>query len=391
MTLVLPFGYAITKPYFQAFFLSQAPALVVPQSRVIPGRRSAVAPEVDGGPELMLAVPGPGARPERGAVAGDARPVGEGRFLGRVAAEGRLDGKARPGRAGGPGHRLEVGDDECPNAVAAVQARIRRRAQVAGVVAAAQSIAGVEDRPVPGRVRTLLGERVRDAARREGRGGGDGGGDPGREGDDDQQRDEAHRRGAAQTAWLEGRGKPCSGSASRPILAAACRSRPSPERTVRDWAVWFGRGITLADEWSGIMPTGSTGEWPSGKAPDSGSGDRRFESFLASQLPHGSGRAVSDHHIWWFRVGKSVARAPRRSPETRRSSPFDFRMFTDLPDRRRSPDSAYWESRPGAGTRSRMDQTSAPSRPKCAGRGPQFPFGRLGRAFRGAGCRGPQD
>jgi hypothetical protein len=27
----------------------------------------------------------------------------------------------------------------------------------------------------------------------------------------------------------------------------------------------------------------STGEWPSGKAPDSGSGDRRFESFLASQ------------------------------------------------------------------------------------------------------------
>jgi hypothetical protein len=35
---------------------------------------------------------------------------------------------------------------------------------------------------------------------------------------------------------------------------------------------------------SGIMPTGSTGEWPSGKAPDSGSGDRRFESFLASQL-----------------------------------------------------------------------------------------------------------
>ncbi len=26
----------------------------------------------------------------------------------------------------------------------------------------------------------------------------------------------------------------------------------------------------------------STGEWPSGKAPDSGSGDRRFESFLAS-------------------------------------------------------------------------------------------------------------
>src|SRR6476659_7679194 len=29
----------------------------------------------------------------------------------------------------------------------------------------------------------------------------------------------------------------------------------------------------------------STGEWPSGKAPDSGSGDRRFESFLASQAP----------------------------------------------------------------------------------------------------------
>jgi hypothetical protein len=26
-----------------------------------------------------------------------------------------------------------------------------------------------------------------------------------------------------------------------------------------------------------------SGEWPSGKAPDSGSGDRRFESYLASQ------------------------------------------------------------------------------------------------------------
>ena len=29
----------------------------------------------------------------------------------------------------------------------------------------------------------------------------------------------------------------------------------------------------------------NTGEWPSGKAPDSGSGDRRFESFLPSQTP----------------------------------------------------------------------------------------------------------
>ena len=36
-----------------------------------------------------------------------------------------------------------------------------------------------------------------------------------------------------------------------------------------------------------VQSRGSTGEWPSGKAPDSGSGDRRFESFLASQLPHG--------------------------------------------------------------------------------------------------------
>ena len=31
----------------------------------------------------------------------------------------------------------------------------------------------------------------------------------------------------------------------------------------------------------------STGEWPNGKAPDSGSGDSRFESLLASQPPHG--------------------------------------------------------------------------------------------------------
>ena len=32
-------------------------------------------------------------------------------------------------------------------------------------------------------------------------------------------------------------------------------------------------------------PDRLNGEWPSGKAPDSGSGDRRFESFLASQSP----------------------------------------------------------------------------------------------------------
>ena len=34
------------------------------------------------------------------------------------------------------------------------------------------------------------------------------------------------------------------------------------------------------------------GEWPSGKAPDSGSGDRRFESFLASQY-HKMSRSTS--------------------------------------------------------------------------------------------------
>src|SRR4051794_23006434 len=33
-----------------------------------------------------------------------------------------------------------------------------------------------------------------------------------------------------------------------------------------------------------VQSRGSTGEGPSGKAPDSGSGDRRFESFLARQL-----------------------------------------------------------------------------------------------------------
>ena len=34
---------------------------------------------------------------------------------------------------------------------------------------------------------------------------------------------------------------------------------------------------------SGIIPAGPAGEWPNGKAPDSGSGDSRFESLLASQ------------------------------------------------------------------------------------------------------------
>src|SRR6266511_6162960 len=36
-----------------------------------------------------------------------------------------------------------------------------------------------------------------------------------------------------------------------------------------------------------------TGEWPSGKAPDSGSGDRRFESFLASHTTPSSGPSGS--------------------------------------------------------------------------------------------------
>ena len=33
------------------------------------------------------------------------------------------------------------------------------------------------------------------------------------------------------------------------------------------------------------MARADVGEWPSGKAPDSGSGDRRFESFLPSHPP----------------------------------------------------------------------------------------------------------
>ena len=73
------------------------------------------------------------------------------------------------------------------------------------------------------------------------------------------------------------------------ILAPLPTKRVSPEGTVRDSAVGLaevGRRSTLSRRSSGIMPTGSTGEWPSGKAPDSGSGDRRFESFLASQHPN---------------------------------------------------------------------------------------------------------
>ena len=47
---------------------------------------------------------------------------------------------------------------------------------------------------------------------------------------------------------------------------------------------------------SGIIRPRSTGEWPSGKAPDSGSGDRRFESFLASQTTTTTGRTIQVKH-----------------------------------------------------------------------------------------------
>ena len=79
-------------------------------------------------------------------------------------------------------------------------------------------------------------------------------------------------------------------------------------------------------------PTGSTGEWPSGKAPDSGSGDRRFESFLASHpeavlgersgprllVLSRRGRACPDgrtiRHMSLCRHASSVRRPSRGSP-----------------------------------------------------------------------------
>ena len=49
-----------------------------------------------------------------------------------------------------------------------------------------------------------------------------------------------------------------------------------------------------------IIPP-AAGEWPNGKAPDSGSGDWRFDFFLASQsAPRVVDPADPDHHIWWF-------------------------------------------------------------------------------------------
>src|SRR5439155_5878024 len=50
------------------------------------------------------------------------------------------------------------------------------------------------------------------------------------------------------------------------------------------WAGWrleIGPLVTFPDAPAGV--------WPSGKAPDSGSGDRRFESFRPSQNPFRSG------------------------------------------------------------------------------------------------------
>ena len=71
------------------------------------------------------------------------------------------------------------------------------------------------------------------------------------------------------------------------------------------------------------VPGSPTGEWPSGKAPDSGSGDRRFKSFLASHpseretapgsLP--ASRSTSDQ--------RSASSSPWRNPVRSRSHTED--------------------------------------------------------------------
>ena len=78
------------------------------------------------------------------------------------------------------------------------------------------------------------------------------------------------------------------------------------------------------------MPTGSTGEWPSGKAPDSGSGDRRFESFLASQH--------SEHE-----TAPEAIRGPSRSKITGRVGWVEIELGEDAQDADRliTPDERY--------------------------------------------------
>jgi hypothetical protein len=122
------------------------------------------------------------------------------------------------------------------------------------------------------------------------------------------------------------------------------RRRPDREPT-GEARTWLGRGrSTLGTPASGIIPVGSTGEWPSGKAPDSGSGDRRFESFLASQhhdmlicrgkttttpcrRPYGEAAASLSHvcrgaydYLWsvaWLEISSSVRTvAPAARPAT---------------------------------------------------------------------------
>ena len=281
----------------------------------VPRRPAAVRAQVEGRPKLVLAVPGSRALLERDRVAVGADPALESGLLGRVAAVGGLDGEAGGGTPSGGRHLLEVSDGDSAHLVAGVEAGARGRAEILGLVRAGEAVLLIEEGSAPIGQGAVPRERVRDLASREGRGvggRGDRGRQPGQAGEPGEQRDAEHED--QEAAGRTGAGR----SVHVPRLPCEGKAGTSPERTgpratgyaqfmARRWpSIRYAHGCIAVSRlawWAvsrgrAVSSLGSTGEWPSGKAPDSGSGDRRFESFLASQttrccgLGHGRGHVL---------------------------------------------------------------------------------------------------
>ena len=198
-------------------------------------------------------------------------PPGERPDLRGVASVGRLDREPRMGGATGPDHRAEVGQGRPTDRSAAGQAGPRDRDHAGRPVRLGQPVGGVEDRARPVRSAVELGRLVGDLAARWRRGVGRPDRDP--EGGHHQaERGEHGQQWAATVTGIHA--LPSWISERQPAVARRYPKPPDPPPETPRPAGRMGLRYHAPRV---------TGEWPSGKAPDSGSGDRRFESFLASQ------------------------------------------------------------------------------------------------------------
>src|SRR5439155_24624623 len=90
---------------------------------------------------------------------------------------------------------------------------------------------------------------------------------------------------------------------TREVYVVGMRSPPERPGATRRIGFEIGALVTF--------PHALAGVWPSGKAPDSGSGDRRFESFRPSQT-HKMWDSCSREHHPWCCLGPSWS-SPRRT------------------------------------------------------------------------------